>query len=317
MAKIIYYVLKEIRVRQWVKNLSIFAAVFFTGQLFNAPLLTKSVWAFVCFCLASSSLYVINDITDLEKDRLHPFKRNRPLAAGKVTKGVALSLVAIFILAAFFIAAQISVGFVVTLLFFYLLHVSYSLYLKDIMLLDIMAIATGFILRFFAGEVATGYHLDIWLFLTVISGALFIAIGKRRSELTLLSGWSGSIPAKTRATLSHYSEKMLDVYISMFANSTWITYAFYSFLQEPPALRRTVLSFLGNYNFDVSKFSDRKFLMLTIPVAIYGIMRYLSLIYEKNEGESPEKILLTDRPLIITSIILGLMLFAIIYVIGK
>lgn len=183
------------------------------------------------------------------------------------------------------------------------------------MLLDILAISAGFILRVFAGEVATGYHLNIWLFLTVVSVSLFLAIGKRRSELTLLSGWEGSIPAKTRATLSRYSEKMLDVYLSMFANSAWITYAFYTFLEKPPAYRNSFTRALTEN--DISLVADRKWLMLTIPVVIYGIMRYLQLIYEKNVGESPEKILLSDKPLIVISITLGAMLFTVLYIVGK
>lgn len=315
MVKTVYYLFREIRPRQWIKNLSIFAAIFFTGQLLNLPLLQVSFLAFVTFCLASSSIYIVNDLTDIEKDKLHPFKKNRPLARGVISKKLAIGVALIFVILAFYLGSQISTAFILTLLIFYLLHVAYSFYLKDIMLLDILAIASGFILRVFAGEIATGYHIDIWLLLTVISGSLFLAIGKRRSELTLLSGWSGSIPAKTRATLSHYSEKMLDVYLSMFANSTWITYAFYTFLQRPPILRRT-FSNLITAN-DLLFLQDRKFLMVTIPVVIYGVMRYLQLIYEKNEGESPEKVLLSDRPMIITGLILGLMLFGIIYVIGR
>lgn len=178
-----------------------------------------------------------------------------------------------------------------------------------------MAISTGFLLRVFGGEVATGFHISIWLFLTVVSVSLFLAIGKRRSELTLLSGWEGTIPAKTRATLSHYSEKMLDVYLSMFANSAWITYAFYSFLERPPQFRQTFRTLIDVS--DLYVLQDRKWLMLTVPFVIYGIMRYLQLIYEKNVGESPEKILLTDKPIIITGSILGVLLFLIVYVLGK
>lgn len=162
---------------------------------------------------------------------------------------------------------------------------------------------------------ATGYHINIWLLLTVISASLFLAVGKRRSELTLLSGWEGSLAAKTRATLSHYSEKMLDVYIAMFANSTWITYALYSFLAPSPSLKQS----LGNL-FDDNTFyliQDRKWLTITIPFVIYGVMRYLQLIYEKNEGESPEKVLLSDLPLMTTAMILAGILFGIIYVFGK
>lgn len=274
-----------------------------------------SVVAFIAFCAASSSIYVFNDLSDLEKDRLHPFKRHRPIASGKVSKNLAVMVMLLLAAVSLIVAALISPPFVLIIIAFYALHISYSLYLKNVMLLDIMAIASGFILRVFGGEVATGYHIDIWLLLTVISGALFLAIGKRRSELTLLSGWEGGLPAKTRATLSHYSERMLDVYISMFANSTWITYAFYTFLARPPQLRRTVYDFVtGN---DLVFLQDRKFLMLTIPLMIYGVMRYLQLIYEKNEGESPEKVLLTDKPLIVTAAILGMFIFGIVYILGK
>lgn len=295
--------------------MTIFAAIFFTGELLNPSLFQISFFAFSAFCLGSSSLYIINDLADIEKDRLHPFKKNRPVASEKISKPTALALVIILTLVAYLIAWQISINFVFVLLVFYLLHLSYSFYFKNIILLDILVIAASFILRVFAGEIATGYHLDIWLFLTVISGAMFLAIGKRRSELTLLSGLEGGIPAKIRVTLSHYSERMLDVYISMFANSTWITYAFYTFLQRPPVLRRAVGSFFDQLNLDV--LAERKWLMITIPLVIYAIMRYLQLIYEKNEGESPEKVILSDRPLIFTAALWGIMLFGILYVIRR
>ncbi|MCL4389777.1 MAG: decaprenyl-phosphate phosphoribosyltransferase [Patescibacteria group bacterium] len=315
MAQTFFYLLKEIRVRQWLKNVTVFAAIFFTGQLLNPQLFIISILAFLAFCAASSVVYLINDLTDIERDRLHPFKKNRPLASGKISKKLAVVTLVLLLVLSFLIANQINFAFVMMILAFYALHISYSLYLKNIILIDIIAIAAGFILRVFAGEVATGYHLDIWMFLTVVSGALFLAIGKRRSELTLLSGWNGALPAKTRATLSRYSEKMLDVYISMFANSTWITYAFYTFLQRPPVLRKTINILFDQYNLDL--WQDRKYLTLTIPFVIYAVMRYLQLIYEKNEGESPEKILLSDKPLMITCVLIALMLFTIIYIIGK
>ncbi len=315
MVKTLYYLLREARPRQWIKNLGVFASIFFTGKLFDVNLLMVSFWAFISFCAASASIYFFNDLTDIEKDKLHPFKRNRPIASGLISKRLAVISLIVLIAVSLYIAWQLSVTFLLVVLAFYIMHLTYSLYLKNVILLDIMTIAAGFILRVFGGEIATGYHLNIWLFLTVVSGALFIAIGKRRSELTLLSGWEGSIPAKTRATLSHYSEKMLDVYISMFANSTWITYAFYTFLQAPPVLRRTVSDFVSTN--DLVLLQDRKILMVTIPFVIYGIMRYLQLIYEKNEGESPEKVLLTDKPLIIASAILGVLVFGIIYILGK
>ncbi|MEK7127807.1 MAG: hypothetical protein AAB838_03750, partial [Patescibacteria group bacterium] len=179
---------------------------------------------------------------------------------------------------------------------------------------DILAIAGGFILRVFAGEAATGFHISIWLFLTVVSLALFLALGKRRGELTLLSTEDGVLP-KTRATLLRYSEKMLDVYLSMFSTATWLLYTFYTFLAKPPLVRQTINVFLED-NLSIIT-ADRKWLMLSIPFVIYGVMRYLQLIYEKHEGESPEKVLLTDKPLIITIILWGFITMTVIYVVGK
>lgn len=267
------------------------------------------------FCAISSAIYYINDLTDIDKDKLHPFKRNRPIAAGKISKNMATLVAAVLVAIAFLIAAKISWAFVGIVLVYFLLHIFYSFYLKNVMLIDILTIASGFILRVLAGEVATGYHINVWLLLTVISASLFLAVGKRRSELTLLSGWSDGVPAKTRATLSHYSEKMLDVYISMFANSTWITYALYSFLAPTAILNKKIGYFFDDNT--LSLIQDRKWLTLTIPFVIYGVMRYLQLIYEKNEGESPEKVLLSDVPLIITALLSGVALFLIIYIIGR
>lgn len=315
MVQSLYYLFKEARPRQWVKNLIIFFAIFFTGELFNAPVFWKSVGAFFIFCAVSSSVYLINDLSDIEKDRQHPFKKFRPLAAGKISKKLVFLTILVLSSVAILSSILISQGFFLVVISYYALQLTYSLFIKNISLLDILVISVGFIMRVVAGEVATGFHISVWLLLTVISGSLFLTIGKRRSELTLLSGWQGAIPAKTRASLLHYSEKMLDVYLSMFANAAWITYAFYAFLQPAPKLRSTIGNIFDVYKLDI--LADRKWMMLTIPVAIYGVMRYLQLIYEKNVGESPEKILLSDRPLIITTALLSLMLFFVIYVVGK
>lgn len=280
----------------------------------NLDLLTTTVIGFFAFCMGSSAIYYINDIVDLEKDKLHPFKRQRPIASGNISKNLAIFVSILLLIGGLLFASFISPAFVLMFLLFVGLNIGYSFYLKSLILIDILAIAAGFIIRVFAGEVATGYHINVWLLLTVISASLFLAIGKRRSELTLLSGWEGGIPAKTRSTLSHYSEKMLDVYISMFANSTWITYAFYTFLAPAIILPAKIANFLDDDM--LSTLQERKWLTLTIPFVIYGIMRYLQLIYEKNEGESPEKILLSDKPLIVTGTILGALLFGIIYILG-
>jgi hypothetical protein len=163
----------------------------------------------------------------------------------------------------------------------------------------------------YAGEAATGYHISIWLALAALSLALFLAIGKRRSELTLMQGYKGALPQDTRSSLSHYSEKLLDTYTAMFANSTFISYAFYTFLERPSGRG----FFFRNYYDFAAELPERKWMMITIPFVLYGIMRYMQLIYE-GKGESPEKILTTDKPLLTTIILWALSIFIVIYGIG-
>ncbi len=306
---------KALRVRQWVKNLVLFVAITFAGKLFELPLFLITAHAFLIFCLLSGGIYLLNDIVDAPKDRLHPFKRHRPIARGTISIPTAF-----FVSVCFIFTAEASAflffprPFFLVAMIFLILQLSYTVFLKHITLIDVITIASAFILRIFAGETATGYHINIWLFLTVISLALFLALGKRRSELTLLAGGEG-LPPKTRETLSHYSEKMLDVYLSMFSTATWLTYTFYTFLAKPPVLRQTIGNLLDE-NLAIV-ISERKWLMLTVPLVIYGIMRYLQLIYERHEGESPEKILLTDKPLLGTVALWGISVVFIIYIAGK
>lgn len=178
--------------------------------------------------------------------------------------------------------------------------------------IDILVITLAYVLRIYGGEVATGFHLSIWLFLTVLSLSLFLAIGKRRAELTLISSYQGVLPKDTRLSLSHYSEKLLDTYIAMTAASTWITYAFYTFLERPPLSGWFWQSRLGQF---FSPFPERKWLMLTIPFVLFGIMRYMQLIYE-GKGESPEVILTNDKTLLVTVLIWVLTVVLIIYGLG-
>ncbi|MDO8515526.1 MAG: UbiA prenyltransferase family protein [bacterium] len=315
MVTFLYNLAKAARVRQWLKNLVIFAAIVFTGEFFNASLFQTTVGAIFVFCLISSGIYLLNDVVDVKSDGIHPFKKYRPIASGKISIQTAKTLSIIFILFGVICSLLFfpRAFFIVTLIFL-TLQISYTFILKHIPLVDVLAIASAFILRVFAGEAATGFHISIWLFLTVVSLALFLALGKRRGELTLLSTEDGVLP-KTRATLLRYSEKMLDVYLSMFSTATWLLYTFYTFLAKPPLVRQSINVFLED-NLSIIT-ADRKWLMLSIPFVIYGVMRYLQLIYEKHEGESPDKILLTDKPLIITIILWGLITMTVIYGVGK
>jgi 4-hydroxybenzoate polyprenyltransferase len=207
------------------------------------------------------------------------------------------------------ISYTISPALFLAVLAYLFLQLFYSSYLKTTILLDVMAIAAGFVLRIYAGVWVIDAHLNVWFLLTVTSFALFLAIGKRRSELTLLQAQA----SKHRETLLHYPENLLDILTSMFANSTWLAYALFTFLQ-PPIIARHRLSILFD-NFSLP-FSQAKYLMATVPLVIYGVMRYLYIIYEKKEGESPERVLLRDKPLLITVIIWIIMVVFILYYFG-
>jgi len=309
MAEFIWGLIKATRPRQWIKNFALFAPLIFSGLLFDPSAQTKALWAFTLFCGFSSATYLLNDVFDVERDRLHPFKKKRPIAAGIIPPILAVILALAIILILLPFAFKLSSGFFLISVAYLILQLFYSAYLKQVILLDVMVIAAGFLLRIYGGVLAIDAHLNVWFLLSVTSFALFIAIGKRRSELTLLEGQA----PKHRETLLHYPENLLDILTSMFANSTWLTYAFFAFLQ-PPIIARTVVStFL--VGFDIP-FAEAKYLMATVPVVIYGVMRYLYIIYEKKEGESPERVLLSDRPLLVTVTLWFLMVVGIIYFLG-
>lgn len=307
-------IFRLLRPRQWIKNFAIFAAILLSGELFNFSAFLNVVYGFMVFCAISSSIYIINDLFDIKKDRLHPFKRFRPLANNEVPIPLAVVLAIVLAVGSILASYIINPGFFFITVIYFILHLSYSAVLKHIEIVDILTLAGGYILRVFAGEVVSDFHISAWLFLTVISLSLFLAIGKRRSELTLLShqGMAATI-VTTRKTLSHYSEKLLDVYLSIFATSTFISYALFTFLENPKGvIIQTDLipaDILGTY-------LQRKWLMITIVPVAYGLMRYLQRIYEKHEGESPERVLFSDRPLLTSVIIWTLLVILIIYFIG-
>ncbi len=303
-------VFRAMRPRQWIKNLALFAPILLTGQLFNAQLFAITFKSFLVFCMLSSANYLFNDVLDAPKDRKHPFKKWRPIASGKISIRLALGLSALLLIGGLLSSIHINNSFFLMSVTFALLAYAYTLFLKQFAVVDILVIAFAYFLRVYAGEAATGYHLSIWLSLAVFSLSLFLAIGKRRAELTLLQNYHGATPRDTRSTLGHYSEKLLDTYTAMFANSTWITYAFYAFLEKPPESKWRYREFLTD-----TIPADRKWLMITIPIVLFGIMRYMQLIYE-GKGESPEQILTSDIPLLTTIIVWGLFVIAIIYGIG-
>ncbi len=315
MKKLFRNTFRLLRPRQWIKNFAVFAAILFSGRLFNTDALLQVSYGFMIFCAISSSIYVINDLFDIEKDRLHPFKKFRPLANKEVPVPLAVAIAIILALGSLAFSYFISTGFFVIALVYFLISLSYSAVLKNIEIVDILTLAGGYILRVFAGEVVSGFHISAWLFLTVISLSLFLAIGKRRSELTLLAHHKSAqdVILITRKTLSHYNEKMLDVYLSIFATSTFISYAFFTFFENPKGLiletNLIPADILGTY-------LQRKWLMITIIPVVYGLMRYLQKIYEKGEGESPERVLFSDPPLLASVVSWTILVVFIIYFIS-
>ncbi|MFC1647056.1 UbiA prenyltransferase family protein [Patescibacteria group bacterium] len=311
MGEFLYSILKTARPRQWLKNIALFTTIFFTGQLFDQKLFLSSFLGFIAFCFLASSNYFINDILDAPSDKKHPFKKFRPIASGKLSITNAVIASMMFLILGLSISYKLGLNFLLLSTLFISLQYMYSLYLKKISVIDILVITAGYFIRVYAGEAATGYHISVWVGLAALSLALFLAIGKRRAELTLIQRYKGVIPQDTRITLTGYSEKLLDTYTAMFANSTFITYALYTFLERPVGK-----GFLfHNYSKFIDVMVSRKWLMTSIPFVLYGIMRYMQLIYE-GKGESPEKVLTSDLPLLSTVVLWGATVFLIIYGIG-
>ncbi len=310
IVQIPFWLIISCRPRQWLKNLAIFAPLVFEGLFFNPQTFWLVVFGFVIFSMVTSAIYLINDVIDVEKDRAHPFKSKRPIAAGRVNRTLAFAVALITLILAIFLANNVSFFFTIAIVAYTILQIVYSLFLRSVILLDVMAIASGFLLRVYAGAVLINAHVTIWFILTVASLALFLAVGKRRSERTLLVG-AGKELSGARSILLHYPESLLDSLTVMFATATWFSYTMFTFLQPPPTASPQVLTLFGDYL--PSTFLASKWLMATVPFVIYGVMRYLYVIHEKKEGESPERVLLSDWPLLTSVVCWGVLLFIIIY----
>ncbi len=296
--------IEALRPPQWIKNLSLFASIILSGQLIKPGVFTKSLLGFLTFCLLSSSSYLVNDLVDTESDRLHPAKRNRPIARGAISKSLAISTAFVLFLSGLVLSTLINPGFFFVALIFAFLQYAYSLALKKKAILDILGISVFFIIRVYAGEVATGFHLPVWIMLSVIFLSLFIASGKRRSELI-------KVGTLTRSALRGYGESLLNFYTTIFAVCTMITYAMFTFFAKPVGFQGIIHNFLLNY---YPAAIDRKWYMITLAPVIFGIMRYGQIIFEMQEGEKPERIIANDIPLLFSVLTWGLMIVTIIYV---
>ena len=286
--------IKIARPTHWVKNFSIFAALIFSGTLFIDGYLERVIWAFVAFCFAASATYIFNDIADAKQDRMHPKKKERPIAARKLSIPVAVAMALVFIAISLAIASSLNFLFLLIILFYLLMQAGYSLGLKNVPIIDILIIATGFVVRVYAGAVVIDAHLSVWFLLCVVSASLFLASGKRRSEFNILENTS----AVTRKSLTKYKKELLNSYVTMFANAAWMSWALFTFFESPQA-KLPVWLFLA----EISKATTvSKLLMITIPVVIFGIMRYESLIFQ-GKSEVPEKLILSDKALMASAIL--------------
>lgn len=308
---ILWQIFKTTRPRQWLKNLALFAPITFSGLLFSDNFFWIVTEAAVVFTILAASIYIFNDLSDLKADRLHPFKKKRPIASGALPIPIAVCAMMTGFTVSLYWAVKINIFFFFACLTYFLIQMAYTFWLKKIAIVDVITIASGYILRVYAGGLAIGAHMDVWFLLTVVSASLFLAVGKRRSELTLLkaSGETGQI----RVTLKRYTESLLDIYTSMFATATWLTYALFSFNHPPIIPKVELLTFMADLP---RTLISAKLMMITTPLVIYGVMRYLQLIYEKNEGESPERIILSDKPIIITVATWVILVVGLLYYVG-
>jgi len=279
------------RPKQWTKNVFIFAALLFDIKLLDVTHGGRTTLAFILFCILSGSVYLINDLTDIDRDRQHPVKRNRPLASGGLSKSWAVSAAIVLPIIALSLSFLLHPLFGLIALVYFVIQLFYSFGLKDVVILDVLIIAAGFVLRVAAGSaVAEAERFSPWLYVCITLLALFLALGKRRNELLLLEASA----LGHRKVLQEYSPQLLDEMIALVTSSTVIAYSLYTFSAEnlPP----------------------NKSMMLTIPFFLYSIFRYLYLIYQKNLGGSPEEILLRDVPFVISNLCWGVTVVLILYV---
>ena len=281
----------SMRPKQWLKNVLIFTALVFDEKLFDKQAFLATFSGFILFCLISSSVYLLNDITDVEADRQHPTKRNRPIASGELKISTARWAVILILLISIPLAYLLSPSFCLILLVYLVLNLSYSRWLKHVVIIDVFVLASFYVLRVVAGLTLIDVtRFSPWLYVVTTLLALYIGLGKRRAELTLLSDGAHT----HRRVLDGYSLPLLDQYITIVSATTIVAYSLYTF--SAPNL------------------PSNHAMMLTIPFAIYGILRYLYLVQTNQGGGAPEEELFSDRPLQITILLWGSVVVLILYI---
>lgn len=283
--------LKTMRPRQWSKNAFVFFALVFDKQLFHLVPFLRTLGGAALFCLISSVVYIINDISDVEADRQHPQKKNRPLPSGKLSVNVARVAAIGLIVVALPLAYWLAPDFAAVLAIYLVMNLAYSKWLKHIPIVDVFIIAAGFVLRVEAGvTLIVVERFSPWLYVVTSLGSLYLGFGKRRAELNLLAQGAGS----HRKVLDGYTIPLIDQYITIVSAATIVSYSLYTF---------SAINLKDNYS-----------MMLTIPFLVYIIFRYLYLVQMTNQTGAPEEVLLTDRPVQIAIGLMGLTVLAAFYI---
>lgn len=284
---------KLLRPKQWIKNLFVFAALVFSHHLFDWEFAKYSLAAFALFSATASIVYIVNDIVDRDRDRAHPKKKHRPIASGAISVPSAISTSIIIFAIVVPTAFGLPYRFGMCLALYFVMNLSYSVYLKEVVLVDVFVIAIGFMLRVVSGAFVIGVPISSWLILTTMFLSLFLAVAKRRGELVMLE--SKGSDSNTRKVLEHYSVEFTEQLCTICASGFVISYALYTVSE------RTVKIF-GTEN-----------LIFTTPFVLFGVFRYLYLLHKKNMGENPTEIVLTDPAMILNFIAYAISMFMIIY----
>jgi 4-hydroxybenzoate polyprenyltransferase len=281
--------LKTMRPRQWTKNAFLFAALVFDGKLFHLNDFLRTLAGFGLFCLISSAIYIFNDLLDVESDRQHPVKKNRPIASGKLPVPVAMVAGIVLVLFTLITSYLLAWQFALTLLVYFALMLAYSKWLKRVLILDVLILAAGFVLRVHAGTtLIVVERFSPWLYVLMTLLALYLGFGKRRAELALLA----QAASGHRQVYDSYTIPLLDQFITIVSGTTIVAYSLYTFFRP----------------------GAPESLMLTIPFVVYAIFRYLYLVQVKEIGGEPEEILLTDRPLQLSILLWGLAVLVVFYI---
>ncbi|MBN1301058.1 MAG: decaprenyl-phosphate phosphoribosyltransferase [Melioribacteraceae bacterium] len=282
--------LKLFRINHWLKNIFVFIPIVFAQRLFEVTAVYNALGAFLSFSLAASAVYIINDIADSDKDRNHPVKKERPIAKGAITIQSALSAAFVLIAVSVILLTQLPLHFLIVVAGYFLLNILYSFYLKNIVILDIMCVAAGFMLRVIGGAVVIDVYISKWLILTALFLSLFLAVMKRKSELKIITN---GLP--TRTVLKHYSSEFINQISAVTSSAVIICYALYTVSERT-----------------ISVFNTENLIFTTI-FFIFGILRYMFLVYSQNKGENSIEIVIKDVPMLVNSFLYLLTVLLIIY----